>query len=290
MVPDLITTSPPLFGPEVMKGYAMTAAPTFSRFVAIGDSQTEGLWDGDDHNGVGGWADRLARRLAADNPDITYANLAVRGRRTHEIRDEQLDVALAMEPDLVGICVGMNDVTAVDGDLGAALDIMEDMYARLSETGATIVTTLFPDVQKIVPIAARMFGPRLDLINDRISLCANKYDLRLVDLYSAPAMSDLRMWSPDRLHGSPPGHSRFALATAEALGLDGSDHSWADPAPHAEQHQAGGIAGDVAWLVETVRPWIWRRVRGKSTGDGRSAKRPELTPVLISRESVDVQQ
>ncbi|GAB20011.1 hypothetical protein GOEFS_105_00220 [Gordonia effusa NBRC 100432] len=253
---------------------------SYSRFVAIGDSQTEGLWDGDDHSGVGGWADRLARRLAVDNPGLGYANLAVRGRRTAEIRDEQLAPALAMNPDLVGICVGMNDVTAIDGDLAEALDIMEEMYAILTASGATVLTTLFPDVRRIVPIAARLFGPRLVSINDRIQLCANKYDLRLVDLYTAPAMSDLRMWSRDRLHGSPPGHARFALAAAEALGLHGADHSWSLPAPHAERHQAGGVVGDLAWLAETVRPWLWRRVRGVSTGDGRCAKRPELTPLV----------
>ncbi|NMO00338.1 SGNH/GDSL hydrolase family protein [Gordonia sp. TBRC 11910] len=263
----------------------MATGSIYSRFVAIGDSQTEGLWDGDDETGVVGWADRLARRLAVDNADLLYANLAVRGRRTSEIRDEQLDAALAMRPDLVGICVGMNDVTAIDADMTDALDIMEDMYRRVTASGATVVTTLFPDVRKVVPIAARLFAPRLDAINARIRLCANRYDLRLVDLHSAESMTDLRMWSPDRLHGSSAGHHRFALAAAEALGLEGTDRSWADPAPHAEHHQAGGVAGDVAWLVETVRPWIWRRVRGKSTGDGRTAKRPDLAPVVVAVEA-----
>ncbi|MGW5517903.1 SGNH/GDSL hydrolase family protein [Nocardia africana] len=256
------------------------AAPNrYERFVAMGDSQTEGLWDGDDGSGLRGWADRLAERLVQDNPEIRYANLAVRGRRLAQIRDEQLDAALAMDPDLVGICAGMNDVTAPGTDFAAALDLMEELYAKLTACGATVVTTTFPDVRRIVPLAARYIGPRVDLINERIRLCASRYGLRLVDLYGAASMVDLRMWSADRLHGSELGHERFALAAAEALGLDGADHSWAHPPDGSERFRAAGAAGELAWVAATVRPWVWRRLRGVSTGDGRLAKRPELLPV-----------
>ena len=259
----------------------MTTPPAsrYERFVAVGDSQTEGLWDGDDDTGVLGWADRFAERLAQDNPAIRYANLAVRGRRVAEVRDEQLDAALDLQPDLVGFCAGMNDVTAPGGDFAAALDIMEELYAKLSAGGATVVTTTFPDARRIVPLAARLIGPRMDLINERIRLCASRYDLRLVDLFAAPSMADLRMWSADRLHGSPEGHTRFALAAAEALGLDGADHTWAQPPAHTEQFRAGGVLGELGWVAATLRPWVWRRLRGVSTGDGRSAKRPQLLPV-----------
>ncbi|MBY8855455.1 SGNH/GDSL hydrolase family protein [Nocardia sp. CA2R105] len=245
----------------------------------MGDSQTEGLWDGDDETGVRGWADRFAERLARDNPDIGYANLAVRGRRVAEVRDKQLDAALAMQPDVVGICAGMNDVTAPGSDFGAALDVMEELYAKLSASGATVVTTTFPDARRIVPLAARLIGPRMDLVNERIRLCANRYNLRLVDLYAAESMADLRMWSPDRLHGSPEGHNRFALAAAQALGLDGADDSWTVPPPNTEKHRAGGTFGELAWVAATVRPWLWRRLRGTSTGAGRAAKRPEPRPL-----------
>lgn len=259
---------------------ARPGATTYERFVALGDSQTEGLWDGDDPTGLRGWADRFAERLAVDNPQIRYANLAVRGRRLAEVRDEQLDAALAMQPDMIGFCAGMNDVTAPRGDLAVALDLMEELYAKLTASGATVVTTLFPDARRIVPWAARLIGPRIEAINERIRECADRYDLSLVDLFSAPSMTDLRMWSPDRLHGSPEGHHRFALAAAEAVGLDGADHSWAQAPEDTDDHRAGGVAGELAWMGATLRPWAWRRIRGRSTGDGRTAKRPDLMPVI----------
>jgi lysophospholipase L1-like esterase len=40
----------------------------YSRFVAIGDSQREGLWDGDDTVGLRGFADRLAELIDGQYP------------------------------------------------------------------------------------------------------------------------------------------------------------------------------------------------------------------------------
>ncbi|BBZ36105.1 hypothetical protein MCNF_47100 [Mycolicibacterium confluentis] len=90
------------------------------RCVAIGDSQTEGLWDGDDV-GVCGFADRLAARLDALHPGLQYANLAVRGRRVADVLGDQLPRALSMRPDLVTVCAGMNDTIRPGRAFEAAL-------------------------------------------------------------------------------------------------------------------------------------------------------------------------
>ena len=53
----------------------------FTRYVAIGDSSTEGLDDPDGTGGYHGWANRLAARVAAARKSpLLYANLAIRGR------------------------------------------------------------------------------------------------------------------------------------------------------------------------------------------------------------------
>ena len=49
---------------------------SYARYVAIGDSQSEGVGDGDEAHGYRGWADRLAEILAEENPEFGYANLA----------------------------------------------------------------------------------------------------------------------------------------------------------------------------------------------------------------------
>ena len=59
------------------------------RYVAIGDSFTEGVGDVDPRrpNGVRGWADRVAAAIGSVDPEATYANLAIRGRLLNPIID-----------------------------------------------------------------------------------------------------------------------------------------------------------------------------------------------------------
>lgn len=82
----------------------------YVRYVALGDSQTEGVGDGDDTLGLRGWADRLAEQLTTVNPGLQYANLAVRGRVAGQVRAEQLEPALALRPDLATVVAGVNDL------------------------------------------------------------------------------------------------------------------------------------------------------------------------------------
>ena len=99
----------------------------FHRYVALGDSQTEGMNDLDAHGGIRGWADRFAVYLAERNPDLLYANLAIRGRRTKRIRADQLEPALALNPDLASVMAGANDVLG-SFDLDETMTDLEDMY------------------------------------------------------------------------------------------------------------------------------------------------------------------
>jgi lysophospholipase L1-like esterase len=251
----------------------------YSRYVAIGDSQTEGLWDGDDSVGLRGFADRLAEIVDAHYPGLTYANLAVRGRRIRDLLDDQLPQALAMQPDLVTVCVGMNDVTRPGPYFDDALAELEDLYAQLSLSGATVVTTTFPDIAQIVPIG-RILAARVVQINAEIRRAADWYDFRLVDLYNAPSMSHPDTWSADRVHGSSRGHALFAAAAAEALNLPGSNHDWAElgDAP-VRQTLRSKAHSQVLWTQNMLMPWLWRHVRGRSAGDGRGPRRPRLESV-----------
>ena len=59
----------------------------WTRYVALGDSFTEGIGDPLPSGGHRGWADRMAEVLAETQPEFAYANLAVRGRLIDQIRD-----------------------------------------------------------------------------------------------------------------------------------------------------------------------------------------------------------
>jgi lysophospholipase L1-like esterase len=258
----------------------------YTRFVAIGDSQTEGLWDGDDDGGLRGFADRLAEHLDSLYPGLQYANLAVRGRTTRHVLDEQLPAALAMRPDLVTVCVGMNDVVRPGRWFDTALVELEILYTRLADSGATVITTTFPDVARILPVG-RLLGARITQINAVITSAATTHGFGLVDLWDAPSMLDEETWSIDRMHASPLGHQLFADAAAEALGLPGSNHDWAlhrSTAP--KPGEATRMRAQAQWTRNMLTPWIWRHLRGRSAFHGREAKRPSLSPVSGQQASM----
>lgn len=252
----------------------------YSRFVAIGDSQTEGMCDGDDATGYCGWADRLAEQMAELNPGLLYANLAVRGRNTREIRDEQLHPTIEMRPDLIAAPLGMNDVLASTRRLSGVQTDLHFIYAQLAKTSATVLISTYPNLARTVPIAKRIES-RLLAVNQMMRDFATTYGFVLVDLHDAEVLTDPRSWSPDRLHASPFGHERFAAGAAHALGLPESDPDWGDPLPpRPELSITQIVAREAQWARAFFLPWFIRRLRGVSLGDGMGPKRPELSRVV----------
>jgi lysophospholipase L1-like esterase len=236
---------------------------------------------------VRGFADRLAVRLSELNPDVRYANLAVRGRRIRDVLDDQLPRATEMHPDLITSCIGMNDVTRPGKSFAKALEDVDLLHDRLAETGATVVTTTFPDLEQILPVG-RFLGARVLEMNAVVRAAAARHGFRLVDLYEAESMGDAGVWSPDRVHGSPAGHELFAAAAAEALNLPGSNHDWAKST--AEVVRPGfrsRMYSQALWTQNLLMPWVWRHLRGLSSGNGRVAKRPRLTPVALVAEAAE---
>ena len=116
----------------------------WSRYVALGDSFTEGLMDdlGPDGRHIG-WADRFACALQQHNPDLLYANLAVRGRLLPQVIAEQVPAALDLRPDLVTLAAGINDTLRRSYDLHATATSLENGVRDLRATGADVV--LFAD-------------------------------------------------------------------------------------------------------------------------------------------------
>lgn len=266
-------------------------APRFARYVALGDSSTEGLDDPDGRGHYRGWADRLAEHLsraqgdalgdssAAAQGSVQYANLAVRGRKTREILNEQLAPALAMRPDLATVFSGTNDVIRKDFDLEAVRADIETLWCTLCESGATVLSFTLPDLSAVIPFARRVM-PRVHAMNDALRRTAADTGTILVDFATSDLTSDPRFWSEDRLHANALGHERIAAALAHALGLPGTDASWAAPLPPAPAPSvAWRTVDDLRWTRRYLLPWIWRRATGRSSGDGVVPKRPTLSPV-----------
>ncbi|MEU0534777.1 SGNH/GDSL hydrolase family protein [Amycolatopsis tolypomycina] len=248
------------------------------RLVTLGDSFTEGVGDDDPAapNGVRGWADRVAEQLAAVEPDFRYANLAIRGKLLPQVLAEQLEPALAMEPDLVTLYAGGNDLMRPKVDIDALLVDYEAAVGRIRATGARVV--LFTGVDGVKDPLFRAIRGRVAIYNELVRGIAARHGALLVDLWSMRQLCDRRFWAPDRLHLNALGHTEVAIEVLRVLGVE---HPLVnpEPAPRVVLSPAARRSENLQWAREHALPWVRRRVRGESSGDTMAAKRPALAPV-----------
>lgn len=258
------------------RGPGPIAIHEIKRFVALGDSQTEGLHDYHSSGVPRGWADRLAEGLATRNPDFLYANLAVRGRRVAEIRRDQLGPALALEPDLATVVGGVNDLIRPRADVDATAFELEEMYLALRATGCEVVGCTFP--LPSIGLTRRVV-PRLIALNAAIREAAQRHDVILVEMEDVETAADPRIWSSDRIHLNPDGHRYLANAFERLLE---SGERWDVRLPPTRRPLAlTHLWGETMWIVRYLLPKIVRVVQGRSSGDGRVAKRPNLMPLDV---------
>lgn len=267
----------------MVEGGARAAGPGVSApvrtFVAIGDSFTEGVADDPGDGVYRGWADLVARRLAEFEPELRYANLAVRGKLIGQIAQDQLEPAAAMRADLATVAGGLNDAMRPGCDVDEVCAQIERCARVMAASSGRLVMFRVMDFTRRMP-SARRFQPKADRINELVDQLVEKYGVVTVDLHSARVFDDPRLWAPDRIHLTDEGHRRVAEAVLEALG-HGASFDWRAPLPSAPPARpAAKTLADLRWLVGFLLPWIKRRLTGKSSGDGVLPKRPELTRVL----------
>jgi len=275
---------PPKNGPIRATGGDNGGVP-YSRYVAIGDSSTEGLEDPDGAGGYRGWADRLAQLLAdAQEEPLEYANLAVRGLRMHDIRRTQLDAAVALRPDLLSVFGGVNDVIGRHCDFATIRTDYEAAFVAARRIGATALTLTMPDPAAINPLG-RHLRDRMYALNAIIRSEAEAHGALVMDFQRYPVARDPRLWFEDRLHGNALGHALTAAALAWRLGVPGSDERWARPLSEAlvRPRAREQLVSDVDWAVNHLAPWLGRNIRGVPRGLGILPKRPVPTVVPRSR-------
>ena len=293
----------------------MTATPPFSSYVAIGDSFTEGLMDFADpaHDPAGtdpagrtaghdrtdapgrtdaevvdptaggfrGWADRLAEQLVtspAGSTDLTYGNLAIRGRLADQVLAEQLPRALELAPDLVSLCAGGNDCLRPYTNIDHLADEIESAVVALREAGIQVLMVNGYDTESASPLL-RTVRSRVGIYNSHLWTIAQRHGCYMLDLWGLRELYTQEMWAEDRIHLSAKGHelvSRQALATLE--GTASTRQGFAMPErPGRPVRQA--VAEESAWVRTHLAPWVSRRLRRVSSGDGLEPKLPGLTPV-----------
>jgi lysophospholipase L1-like esterase len=258
------------------------------RFVAIGDSFTEGVGDPEPSspNGLRGWADRVAEVLSRQVDDFAYANLAIRGRLIGQIIAGQLEPAIALKPDLVTFSAGGNDVIRPGSDPDAVAQLFEDAVVRLTSEGATVV--VFTGIDTAFTPVFRGIRGKVAIYNENIRAIADRHDCIVADQWALKEVQDMRFFDDDRLHYNALGHHEIARMVLRALNVPNDlQPMQPDPLPFRTWREARG--NDLVWARSYLVPWVLRRLRHQSSGDHIRAKRPDVLPLRVagSTEAVD---
>lgn len=258
----------------------------YRSYVALGDSLTEGLGDFDfEVSRFGcGWADRLAElfaRVAFEaGENFDYANLALRGSSLYEILTAQLEDAIALQPDFVSIFAGSNDFMRSKKSHPEMRALLRGAVERLHAAGSHVLL-----VNTVNPVHLGLFKPLSNKARDMSRLIdevATEYQVPLLNLFAMREFEDLKFWCDDMVHFSGHGHIRIANRAAQMLGID-QGFEEADPADMKRPDRSA--AAVFRWSIKHVLPYLIRRIRRRSSGDGLEPKHDSYV-TLISREAI----
>lgn len=249
----------------------------YRSYVAIGDSLSEGLGDFtfnlDRH--YNGWTDRLACIMAKEAEDsgfeFHYANLALRGSKLEKIMTGQLYKALALQPDLVTVMAGSNDLLCKEETLPQLRSQYRDGLHQLLAAGCDVVVA-----NTINPLHLRVFKPlryRAERFSELIEDVAAEFDIPVLDVYGIQSFQELMFWAEDMVHFSGHGHIAVANRAAELIELN---YRYPELDPQELTPMTRSMVDTVQWIARDVIPFFQRKLKGVTSGDGLDPKHQKL--------------
>ncbi|MGX4693405.1 SGNH/GDSL hydrolase family protein [Streptomyces sp. JNUCC 63] len=229
------------------------------RFVALGDSLTEGVGDpaGD---GWRGWAALLADGLAEEPASVEFTNLAVSGAQTRDVLERQTPAGLEPCPDLVSVVVGVNDTLRRTFDIHAVATRLDRVYAAFTGRGAVLLTACLPDPGAMLGLPgalARPLARRQRAVNAVVHALSERYGAVHLHADAGEWLTDRAMWSADRLHPGERGHRQLAVRFHVLLAEMGLA-TGAAPSPEPE-FPAPTRSASLWWLATAGTGWVVRR-------------------------------
>ncbi|QIG40743.1 SGNH/GDSL hydrolase family protein [Microbacterium sp. 4R-513] len=245
------------------------------RYVAIGDSFTEGVGDELPDGRVRGWADLVAQGWAdALGESVDYSNYAIRGKLVWPIVHEQLEPALALQPTHLSFNGGGNDMLRPRTSIAHVVAAFDHVLNRCDEEGVRLIVLSGANPSAQLPLS-RVIQRRGDLLSAAVSARLDERpDVIRALNWPDRELSTAGYWSEDRLHMNARGHHRVAARVLTALGMEPPAAWWSLPA----LPEAAPLAGS-AYYRTHVGPWVRRRLTRTSSGDGREPKYGAWTPI-----------
>lgn len=187
----------------------MTIGPIV--YVALGDSTGSGVGARE-----GGYVARLFKRIVERRPESQLSNLCVSGATTADVLGSQLERGVAIDPDLVTIGIGINDIGH-----GLTLDQFSQNYEAIlstlrQKTRAEIVVTNIPDVSSAPRIPGPMrteYQQQIIQFSRRLEEIAARHGVTIFDIYTITTeelASHPEYFSSDGFHPSDQGYELWA--------------------------------------------------------------------------------
>ena len=215
-MPVIDVTAPPLEPEELAD--RLRRAP-WRRYVTIGDSLTEGLGDPVEGYPNTAWAEAIGQAFKQLHPDFAFLNLGKRYLTARQVRETQLQPALAFEPDLATVLAGGNDLGDPFDPEGIEREL-DTMVGALTDAGATVATMSMPNVVRCGLYPKRMaevLGPRLAAHRQISVRIAERYDTVFVDCFNHPMSDDPSIVSDDLIHPNMRGYAIVADLVLQGL-------------------------------------------------------------------------
>lgn len=263
---------------------------SYNRFIALGDSMTEGMQDEIINGKYRGWADRVADVMAQNYENFTYANLAIRGKLVGQVFEEQVPIALGLATGastIISFHAGANDVIRPKYDPNKTIDTYNAAVDKLKASGAALMLFCVMEESDKKNKTAQIWAERFAIFNENVRQKANSVGAILFDPNQDIFWKDSRFIHEDRLHLNSEGHRRVAQAVLARLNLP-HDPDWRKPLPEAQPRSIlEKTQVNLHWFGAYAVPWMIRRARRRSSGDGRTAKYP--APIHWNQKLIKLQ-
>lgn len=251
------------------------------RYLAVGDSFSEGLMDPSPDGSFLGWTDRFAVALSQSelaDAGLLYANTAVRGKLLHQVLDEQMPFALDTKPDLVSFVAGGNDCMRPGARVDDLASAIEKAVIALRKEGIQVLMGNGYDTKAASPLL-RALRSRVAIYNSHLWTIAQRHGCYMLDLWGTRRLYTTHMWAEDRIHLSPAGHTLVAeKALLTLLNRSAETAGFRIPKPPTQPLRER-MAHEASWMRDHFVPWVGRRIQGVSSGDHITPKYPDYIPV-----------
>ena len=202
--------------------------------------------------------------LAAALPDAGHLPLATAGARVRDVRHAQLPTAVAAQPHLATLLIGLNDVSHGGFDPDAVQADLCTVVNGLAGTGATVLLARLHDPCRHLPLPSSLRAravERVAAVNAAVDAARRETSpaaVHLLDLDRIPELRLRRAWAVDRVHPAEAAHAVIAAAAVDVLLRAGLPLT-RRPAP--DLPSPPGLASETWWAARHGAPWLAQNLR-----------------------------